>query len=46
MHRALLGDNMRIYVINPYVVIYEGSHDSDTVIVHRVVHGRAISGRT
>jgi hypothetical protein len=31
---------LRIYVISPYVVIYEGSHESETVIVHRVVHGR------
>jgi plasmid stabilization system protein ParE len=38
--RPALGDSIRIYVINPYVVIYEGSHGSDTVIVHRVVHGR------
>jgi toxin ParE1/3/4 len=38
--RPALGDGIRICVINPYVVIYEGSQDSETVIVHRVVHGR------
>jgi plasmid stabilization system protein ParE len=38
--RPGLGDGIRIWVIHPYVVIYEGSHDSDAVIVHRVVHGR------
>jgi plasmid stabilization system protein ParE len=38
--RAELGDGIRIWVVRPYVVIYEGSHDSETVIVHRVVHGR------
>jgi toxin ParE1/3/4 len=37
--RPGLGDGIRIYVIDPYVVIYEGGQDSDTVIVHRVVHG-------
>jgi len=30
---------MRIYAIAPYIVIYEGSQDSDTVIIHRIVHG-------
>jgi toxin ParE1/3/4 len=38
--RPALGDNVRIYAINPYVVIYEGSHGSEAVIIHRVVHGR------
>jgi plasmid stabilization system protein ParE len=38
--RPGLGDNIRIWVVAPYVVIYEGNQDSDTVIVHRVVHGR------
>jgi plasmid stabilization system protein ParE len=38
--RPMLGDSIRIYAINPYVVIYEGSPDSDTVLIHRVVHGR------
>jgi plasmid stabilization system protein ParE len=38
--RPELGDGIRIWVIPPYVVIYEGSHNSDAVIVHRIVHGR------
>ncbi len=37
--RPELGDTIRIYTIDPYVVIYEGSQDADTVIVHRIVHG-------
>jgi toxin ParE1/3/4 len=37
--RPALGDGVRIYVISPYVVIYEGSQESETVVVHRVVHG-------
>jgi toxin ParE1/3/4 len=38
--RPLLGEGIRIWVIAPYVVIYEGGHDSDSVVVHRIVHGR------
>jgi toxin ParE1/3/4 len=37
--RPGLGDDVRIYTIDPYVVIYEWSQDSDTLVVHRVVHG-------
>jgi toxin ParE1/3/4 len=38
--RPVLGNEIRIYVISPYIVIYEGNQDSETVIVHRIVHGR------
>lgn len=37
--RPGLGYAVRIYTIDPYVVIYEGGQDSDTAIVHRIVHG-------
>ncbi len=38
--RPELGDGVRIYVINPYIAIYEGGPDSDVIVIHRVVHGR------
>lgn len=38
--RPGLGHSIRIWTIDPYVIIYEGDQDSDTVIIHRVVHGR------
>jgi toxin ParE1/3/4 len=38
--RPELGAAIRTYVVHPYVVIYEGDPDGDTVVIHRVIHGR------
>ncbi len=38
--RSELGEGIRIVTINPYVVIYEGCLKAETVVVHRIVHGR------
>lgn len=38
--RPALGDDTRIVVVHPYVLIYQHARGSDTVYVLRVVHGR------
>jgi toxin ParE1/3/4 len=38
--RVALGQNIRIGIIVPYIIIYHNDDDSDTVTVLRIVHGR------
>ncbi|MEJ0019593.1 MAG: type II toxin-antitoxin system RelE/ParE family toxin [Acetobacteraceae bacterium] len=44
--RPSLGPRVRIWVVAPYVVIYELSEREDTVMVLRIVHGRRDITRT
>lgn len=39
-HRDPSWEPACIYVLHPYVVIYEGEPKGDTVVIHRIVHGR------
>jgi toxin ParE1/3/4 len=44
--RPALGQNIRIGIVTPFIVIYRNDEDSDTVTVLRIVHGRRrITGR-
>jgi hypothetical protein len=44
--RVPLGQNIRIGIVSPYIVIYRNDDVSNTVTVLRIVHGRRrISGR-
>jgi toxin ParE1/3/4 len=44
--RPVLGENIRIAVVAPFIVIYEYDQETDAVTVLRVVDGRRrISGR-
>src|SRR5688500_3602234 len=38
--RPALGSQARIAVVNPYVIIYDYTPDSDMLTLLRVVHGR------
>jgi toxin ParE1/3/4 len=38
--RPALGDDTRIVVVHPYVLIYQHARGSDTLHVLRIVHGR------
>ena len=38
--RSALGQNIRIGIVTPYIVIYRHTKDDDTVTVLRIVHGR------
>lgn len=38
--RSLLGQNVRISVVSPYVVIYEYERIRDEVTLLRILHGR------
>jgi plasmid stabilization system protein ParE len=39
-HRPVLGQDIRIGVVSPYIVIYRHSQTDDTVTVLRIIHGR------
>ena len=44
--RPLLGRNIRIGIVPPYIIIYEHEHGAESLTVLRVVHGRRkISGK-
>jgi toxin ParE1/3/4 len=44
--RPALGQNIRIGIVSPYIVVYRNDDVSNTVTVLRIVHGRRrISGR-
>ena len=44
--RPALGQNIRIGIVSPYIVIYRNDDDSNTVTVLRIAHGRRrITGR-
>jgi toxin ParE1/3/4 len=44
--RPALGQDIRIGIVTPFVVIYRNDDDSNTVTVLRIVHGRRqITGR-
>jgi toxin ParE1/3/4 len=38
--RPALGQNIRIGIVSPYIVIYEHAPDAEFVTVLRIVHGR------
>jgi toxin ParE1/3/4 len=38
--RPALGQDVRIGIVSPYVVIYDHNANADTVTVLRIVHGR------
>ncbi len=39
-YRPAIGQNIRIGIVSPYIVIYRYSERDDTVTVLRLVHGR------
>ena len=38
--RPNLGANVRIAIVSPYVLIYDYTHDDDTLTLLRILHGK------